>query len=416
MPSPSNLARHLKAQFCFGKLAAAEVQVYATLAIGDHQGSPGELVHLAEIGTSGKHPSHCHRDLERLLRREYPDIPAPIEFRAPARRVKHRADEEPTFETNHALHSAAAWFHYLHERKPLWFSKRFLGCEDGFGNPGRHLSRLWRSIPDADPRKRHLARTMLERPDIVNEAELWKRAVPLVIHGDGVPVGKQSLSVVSWGGFLCSGMSTLDTKMLLSGVLSRARCPGTSAAVWSAMLWDLTTLRAGSFPHRDWEGRAFTKGLHYERRGSAVAGGLLGVIWVVKGDMEWLQNELKLEGASCVHICPWCLANTIESEEDEWASVVNVAPRPWNDIGENAAWRRTVWADPAQWLAAHGGAGAVHPLLEVPPGKGAGGDQCFVPGCRAGVEGAPGSGLTACRRSVPGCRVGVEAASGPLPG
>ena len=365
-PSSSKLAAHLKSQFCFGKISAAEVQVIAALAVGDHEDSPAELTALGRLGTAGRHPNNAHKELDALLRRDFPDVPAPVVFRIPARRVKHRADEDAVFESDHGLHSSAAWFHYLFEKKPIIFSRRFLGCDDGYENPAVVLERFWRTIPDDDGRKQQLASALRARPGISDDADIWRQAVPLIVHGDGVPVGKQSLNLVSWSGLLSAGLSTLDSKMVLSGLLSRARCPGASQAFWSALCWDLGALMAGTFPYRDCEGRAYTEGLEYERRGNAIAGGLFGVVWVVKGDMEWVQNTLGLEGASCVHVCPWCLANTVESADDAWASTWNVPPRPWNDIGPDAAWRPTTWQDPEAWLAAHGGRLSVAPLLQFP--------------------------------------------------
>jgi len=50
-------------------------------------------------------------------------------------------------------------------------------------------------------RKQELVKALLPREDIANEQDLWRRAVPIVIHGDGVPVGRQSLDALSISGF-----------------------------------------------------------------------------------------------------------------------------------------------------------------------------------------------------------------------
>ena len=53
-----------------------------------------------------------------------------------------------------------------------------------------------------------------------------------------------------------------------------------------------------------------------------MAGGLFAVLWIIKGDMEFIQNYLHLAGSGCVHMCPWCLANTIEDPDDLWAAML----------------------------------------------------------------------------------------------
>ena len=59
------------------------------------------------------------------------------------------------------------------------------------------------------------------------------------------------------------------------------------------------------------------------RVGTLIAGGLFAVLWIIKGDMEFIQNYLHLAGSGCVHMCPWCLANTIEDPDDLWAAMFN---------------------------------------------------------------------------------------------
>ena len=88
----------------------------------------------------------------------------------------------------------------------------------------------------------------------------------------------------------------------------------------------------GKFRQRDWDGQPFTEGKWFERKNTWIAGGLFAVVWIIRPDMEWIQNSLELEGASCVHICPWCRANTVEDEQDEWAAMFDVPVAPWSDI------------------------------------------------------------------------------------
>ena len=65
---PSRLARYLFEQFGFGLMTAVACQRIAMLARDDHEEpSPTELERLAAIGSYGKHPGNCYRDLMRII-------------------------------------------------------------------------------------------------------------------------------------------------------------------------------------------------------------------------------------------------------------------------------------------------------------------------------------------------------------
>ena len=70
--------------------------------------------------------------------------------------------------------------------------------------------------------------------------------------------------------------------------------------------------------------------------------------------------------ASWTHMCPWCLANTVEHFDDLWACMYNVDPRPWNDWSSSAAWLGTIWRSATDWLNYHGGRLKIHPLFLLP--------------------------------------------------
>ena len=146
------------------------------------------------------------------------------------------------------------WFSWFYHKHPQAFSKRFLGCPDGHADPGVPLRRFWNAVPDHDPRKRDILNAYLPREDIEDEADLWSRAVPIVLHGDGVPVGSMSLDAVSWGGFLGGQLSTLASKNLISGLLNRTVTAETKAIYWGVVFFHLLCLCAGVFPCRDLNG------------------------------------------------------------------------------------------------------------------------------------------------------------------
>ena len=87
----------------------------------------------------------------------------------------------------------------LYTTYPHGFARRFLGQENLVG-ADMCLRSFWANVPDADPRKQFLKASFVGRPGISSEAELWSRAVPISLHGDGVPVAGQSLEAITIAG------------------------------------------------------------------------------------------------------------------------------------------------------------------------------------------------------------------------
>ena len=135
-----------------------------------------------------------------------------------------------------------------------------------------------------------------------------------------------------------SSLSTIDFKIFVSGLFRRCKGVGTEFVYWQYMLWAFLALHSGKFPEND----AFGSPLNDPRGGLALAGMLFAVIWVVKGDMDWLANALKLEIASGRLMCPWCRANCCEDSDDEFYAPWGHPKAPWNDVSPDAEWRRWI--------------------------------------------------------------------------
>ncbi len=206
-----------------------------------------------------------------------------------------------------------------------------------------------------------------EREDIRTADDIWDRAIPIAVHGDKVPVSRLSVDVTSWNGVLTLPLGTLDVNCLITGLVDRCTLPDTEEALWSVIVWALMALCDGTWPSVDWEGNDWPAGSDRAMKaGTPLAAGLFCVLWTLRGDMDWFQTSLHLEGASGTCICPWCRANCIESEDDVWAATFNIDPLPWNGIGPNAAWKATRWASRRAWLEPHGGRASVHTLFLLP--------------------------------------------------
>ena len=182
-------------------------------------------------------------------------------------------------------------------------------------------------------------------------------------------MAKTSFENISWSGLLGKEVSTIDNKHMITGYLKNCASPSTLKQVWSAVLWSLMALQQGAFPTLDCEGNEWpilSDG--YKRRGNTLAGGLIGVVWVLKGDHEWIASSLGLEHYGGRYPCPWCRANTVEDRDEPFAIMWDEEPRPWSDIAPTARWRATVWngaTDFDAWRASHDGPD-VCPIFHLP--------------------------------------------------
>ena len=365
----SKLGQCLMELWAFGEMSATRVQRIAMAATQDHAQSPPLTHKLARLGCSGNHASNINRDLMTLAEGRRPDVPKPLEFNVPMvyKRFKRGPIVDISSGGEHSMNAPFEWFAYLFKKHPCSFRDRFLGGQQG--DIGDMLEGFWNAIPEADGRKAHLRLEFQKRPDYTDARSCFRRAIPLVLHGDGVPCAQMSMDTLSWGGFLGQHLPTLDSKLLISGLLNRTIGKDTKDVYIAAIAWALTALWSGRYPSLDVNGEPWDVQSPFAHCGGhLLAPGLdlFGTIWVVKGDMDWLSNSLSLPHSSAHLMCPWCQANDIEEEDKALQDRYGTDSVPWNDISEEARWRDTTYQSAAEWCSHNGGADNCHPLLSLP--------------------------------------------------
>ena len=346
----SELARYLEEMFAFGLMSAMMVQVIAAKAVSDHENSPEDLKALASLGAHGTHRSNCHRDLIHLLQNQIDIVPSPMPVNIPMKNLKKRTiDGAVVVEQATSMIAPQEVFSTLYHKKPGAFARRFLGT-DSVDNAGDTLAAFWDSVPEHDPRKGALRRAWAERGEGAEDL-LWRRAVPLALHADAVPIGnKASLDTVSWSGMLGQGLSTLEHKIFCSSLVTKLAAPSTAEAFWSKIMWCFLMLWLGIFPLFDSDGADWPpRSERLRNAGHLLAAGLFGVVWTIKGDMDEIANSLDLNHSSSLFPCPWCDCNKFRTGLEVMAQTFNIPPRPWYDYSARAAWRSTVWRDTNQW-------------------------------------------------------------------
>ena len=174
--------------------------------------------------------------------------------------------------------------------------------------------------------------------------------VPLGVHGDGVAymgvnrAGGKSLEVLSWSSLLTQGPTRSSTFLLFLLVKSVAKDSGFSQTwprAWKALCWSFQALATGKWPMLDWDNNEFDKAtIDYQLRGSDLADGLCGVIFVLRADLDFLSNHFHLNNPGSNNPCALCQASR------------SLDSCPWTDCNAQAGWRDTVWKS-SEWLAEH---------------------------------------------------------------
>ena len=119
------------------------------------------------------------------------------------------------------------------------------------------------------------------------------------------------------------------------------------------LVWSLYWLYRGEWPDKDWNGVEYPIGSFGYRMHHTVkwlANGYFGVLFFVKGDLEYLAQRLKLAAHNARLPCSLCLADKIDSS------------RPWSHFSIFAAAMQTIFTN-AEWFLTHPDR---HPLFFLP--------------------------------------------------
>jgi hypothetical protein len=185
---------------------------------------------------------------------------------------------------------------------------------------------FWAKVRQDDPRK--------------DRQRLSENMVPLVVHGDAAAFQQRdSLMAISMRSLLTKG-SVVATQLLLAALpksctvsAKRERLPEQSdswRAIWKQLVWSFKALYEGGHPVTDADGLPHAAGSYRaEMAGKPLTPQRLrAVVWVLAGDMEYLQNELGLPHHATDNPC--------------WLCRCDKGTRSFVDFRKNAAWRATI--------------------------------------------------------------------------
>ena len=160
------------------------------------------------------------------------------------------------------------------------------------------------------------------------------KAIPLTLHGDGVPttgVGKawgKSTDVVSWTSLLAvRGLKTMESNFLIwlmySQFYVKSFWLNTTRTIWTVVAWSFKCLQEGRWPEVDHKGDPFPPGsLAAEKAGTPLADGWRCILVCMKGDLDWFQKSLNMLRMNSNNPCCFCPCDTFDDSV------------PWSDFRE----------------------------------------------------------------------------------
>ena len=152
----------------------------------------------------------------------------------------------------------------------------------------KKIKSFWESVSDTVQYMNH---------PIKNVANHKSRAIPIFLHGDGVPcsgIGKswsKMFDVWSWGSLLMEDGATWKTNFLILGIhtllYSSDPLTSTDDDVFTIMCWSLLALYNGRYPPKHWDGSDWIEGSEdYNRRNQPLAGRFCCVLWSIFGCLD----------------------------------------------------------------------------------------------------------------------------------
>lgn len=159
----------------------------------------------------------------------------------------------------------------------------------------------------------------------------------------------KSMDAWSWCSLVTSG-STLDFNFFIFAFFSSLYCKGavgnTLNSFFKILAWSFQCLWSGLWPAADHNGKSYAPGTaEHSKANTPLAGGFFGILFAIKGDLDYYAKVLRLPWYTSSRPCALCACNSSDV--------------PWTDFAHDALWRATRW-NTTQWAATHPSG---HPLL-----------------------------------------------------
>ena len=318
----SKLADHLISMIFWGFMSVAMAQTIAQLAIVD--GAAGQnLQTLADLGSSGRYKGNVWRDLLRRIKFGFVDA-ARVLVSMPLQIKEKVTPMGVSMLLPHKL------FHIMFTHNRSEFIYRLCGGSI------ENITLFWedmRGHPSYPDHQLHRHRKF----------DFKTKGIPLRLHGDGVTpiacgqIWAQSVQALSWSSCLSPRIGSWITNFLIIFIYeSMIVQDQTMEVVFAQLAWSLYWLERGEWPDRCFRGILYTTGIDFARKGTPLAGGFFGILWIIRNDLEWIVKRLRVpdyRSNDCI-LCP----------------AGNYCDLPWSDCRTAALWIPRTWT-PVTWAA-----------------------------------------------------------------
>jgi hypothetical protein len=316
---PSKLASLLMRHRQWGMITAIFAQEIAHAAWQDGADHP-DLKRISKIANYGEAPDNASRDFEKLV----PVSQLSCVLCSFTSYLKQSFLSTTSMQVTQSMVLPHMLFAQLYARHKPAFLENVLG-----GSADR-ISEFWDAVKLSPTSLQHRVRS---------RADYTTRAIPLTLHGDGVPVagvGKawsRSAETYSWSSIIGRGKTLLTNFFIyyfMKQYMVRAGDKATTNEFFTILTWSLYWLERGKHPTHNWKNEAFKPGdQEYDLRGTDLAGGYYAVLYGILGDLEFFAERMLLEKWDHAgNMCFGCRANTS-----------NAGPNalPWTDFSPTPA-------------------------------------------------------------------------------
>ena len=325
----SELATWITSQVLWGLMSSQMGQHIAMLAQTDIERACelnakfDDLRSIASCGTQGKFSNNVHRDFMTMLDKQKCFLLAPARF--PMRFQFPDGVFDQMVLLPHEMF--AAIYHYY----PQTWQKIICSSAD-------ELEKFW-NLQDGN--------ILLEDNPLTDIPNYKRRAVPLGLHGDEVPVvgkgkvwSKSSLTF-QWISLLGVGPGKESCIWIwntfeMCCAAAAGSLPSTLDTFLEIIAWSFLWLYKGLWPSHNWDGKRFKEGSDAAlKAGMPLANGMFGYLYGILGDLDYLHKTLKLPRYSSKKPCAQC------------ACEIHGA-RTFKDNRPNAPWLSTI-VNPSDW-------------------------------------------------------------------
>lgn len=335
----SELASWLLSMWAWGSMSVQRCQTIAQLVVRDAERAREnqlvlqDLEVLAQLGCSGMYANKMNADL--------------------CRKSSHISKlQEPYMADLHYVHPLGKQtqeFLLPHET----FASIFNNYPETWKTvvaPSREALREFWTTADGHP-------TMVDSPLRDDIPDYRTRTVPILIHGDGVPITgiakgwcKQA-TIFSWASML-TGAGTKEGQMFMWGAFDKLADSNTWNQFFLILYWSLQALYYGKWPAADHLGRIFPpSSWRGKMAGKGLAGGFTGFLFSLIGDLDYFYKTLQLPHFSWAKgPCALCRCTL-------------VGLNTWTNMRRDAPWMATIWSKAAWFAWPHR---SQNPLFDLP--------------------------------------------------